>query len=163
MAAHTATIINAPSNATDYAPVLWSSFASGANNIAFDVSGKDASKLLILVAGHSTLPCRIFVGTSDSRSSHTSMSYPYSAAKLGRVVIKTTVVGDGHARSIFKSTNSSAGAGDTEVFAIYAIGPFETARFKDSDGKINICRGITTAGGASHSSDAQYIAGILIP
>ena len=91
------------------------------------------------------------------------MSYPYSAAKLGPMVIKTTVVADGNVRSIFKSTSATAGAGDTEVLAVYAIGPFETARFKDSNGQINVARGITTAGGASHSSDAQYIAGILIP
>ena len=164
MAAHKSTIINAPGNSTGYAAISWSSFDSGANNVYFDVNDVDASKLLILVAAHSTLPCRIWVGTSDSRSSHTSMAYPFWPNQgLGRFVVKTAAVSDGHARSIFKSTSATAGAGDTEVLAVYALGPFETARFKDSDGYINVCRGITTAGGASHSSDAQYIAGVLIP
>lgn len=162
MSAHTATLINAPGNSTAYAPINWSSFASGANNIVFDVNGVDASKMMILVAGMSTLVCNVYIGTSDSRSSGANVSgadYPYSAAKLGRMKITTTVVTDGDTRSKFRSTV----AADTEVWAIYALGPFETARFKDSDGYINVCRGITAAGSASHSSDTFWIAGVLIP
>jgi len=83
------------------------------------------------------------------------------------MMIKTTVVSDGHARSKFKSTISTGKGAtdscDTEVWAIYAMGPFETERFKDSNGHINICRGITTVGGASHSSDEQHICAILLP
>ena len=163
MAAHTATIINAAGNTTNYAAIKWSSFDSGANNIVFNVANKDASKLLILVAAHSTLNNRIWIGTSDSRSSGAGAStvpttYPFTAQSLGRMKIQTTKEVDAATRSKFRSTV----AADTEVFAVYALGPFETARFKDKDGYINVCRGITTTGEASHSSDAQYIAGILI-
>jgi len=162
MAAHTATLCTAPANTTGYAPINWSSLDTGANNIVFDMNGKaDSSKLVILVAGESTLVCGVWIGTSDSRSSGAKASgaaYPYSAAELGRSRVKTTVVTDGNVRSIFRSTVVAT----TEVFAVYALGPFETARYKDSDGYINVARAITTAGGVS-SSDPFYVAGLLIP
>jgi len=159
MAAHISTIIHAPGQSSTPAPILWSSFASGANNVVFNVKAEDASKMVVLVAGMSTLRNYIWVGTSDSRSSHTSMHYPYSASKLGRMRIKTTIAADAAKQSRFRSTV----AADTEVYGIYAIGPFETARFKDSDGYINVCRGKTTGGAASGSSDTFYIAAIMIP
>ena len=159
MAAHTATIISPSYNSSNAAIIKWSSFSSGANNIAIDVDGKDASKMLILIAANSTLNNKWWVGTSDSRSSHTSMSYPYTAAGIGRMKIQTTLVGDAQKQSKFRTTV----AADTEVFAIFAIGPFETARFKDSNGQINVARGKLTAGAASHSSDTHYISAILIP
>jgi len=162
MAAHVSTINLACGHTSDYTPILWSSFDSGANNVVFNVKGVDASKMVILLAGHSTLINSIWIGTSDSRSSGAKVSgaaYPFSAAKLGRMNIKTTVEIDGAARSKFRSTV----AADTEVFCIYSFGPFETARFKDSDGYINVCRGKTAGGGASNSSDEQHIAALLIP
>jgi len=159
MAAHVATLIKPSYNSSNMVDIDWSSFDSGANNIAFDVDGLDGSKLIILVADHSTLTNSIWVGTSDSRSSHTSMNYPYSAKGIGRMQLKDTICADANARSIFRSTV----AADSEVFGISVIGPLETARFKDSDGYINVARGISAAGLASHSSDAQYIAAILIP
>ena len=163
MAAHVATLIKPSYNTSNAYDIDWSSFDSGANNIAFNVGGLDGSKVIILVAGQTTLINSVWIGTSDSRSSHASMKYPYSGFKIGRMNIKTTVCADGNRKSAFKSTYSSAGAGDTEVFGIIALGPFETARFKDSDGYINVCRGKTPAGSASGSSDEFYIAGILIP
>ncbi len=159
MAAHTATLIKPAYNSSNAYDIDWSSFSSGANNVVFDVDGVDASKMIILVADHSTMVNTIWVGTSDSRSSHTSMAYPYSAGNLGRMKIQDTACADGNDRSKFRSTV----AADSEVFGISVLGPFETARFKDSDGHINVCRGITAAGGASHSTDTQYIAAILIP
>jgi hypothetical protein len=166
MAAHESTLNIARGHTSAYRELKWSSFDSGANNCYFDVSNKDASNMIILLAGHSTLPNRLWIGTSDSRSSHTSKSYPFRTQNTRRMLIKTTVVNDAHARSKFKSTKgSSAGSpvGDSEVWAIFAFGPFETERFKDSNGRINICRGITTVGGASHSSDEQHVCAILLP
>lgn len=168
MGAHVSTNIQARGHSTLARPIKWSSFDSGANNIAINVSGAaDASKLLVLVACHSTLVNRFWIGTSDSRSSHTSMSYPFLVGDVRRFLVKTTVEAAGSNVNIFKSTVSTAAGAtdscDTEVRGIYVLGPFETARFRDSDGYINICRGITTAGGASHSTDAQYIAAIQIP
>ena len=159
MAVQTATLIQPSYNSSLGKDIDWSSFDSGANNIVFDVSDVPEGKMIILVANHSTLANHIWIGTSDSRSSHTSMNYPYSAYKLGRMKISDTVCGDANGRSKFQSTV----AADTEVFGISVLGPFETARFKDSDGYINVCRGVATTGAASNSTDAQYIAGILIP
>jgi len=167
MAAHVSTNILARGHSSLARPVKWSSFDSGANNIAINCAGSvDGSKLLILLAGHSTLPNRVWIGTSDSRSSHTSMNYPYRRDAIRRMLVKTTVEAAHSVVSVFKSTLGSSAlspAGDSEVWGIQVLGPFETERFKDSDGYINICRGITTAGGASHSSDGQYIAAVMIP
>lgn len=154
MAAHVATLIKPSYNTSNAYDIDWSSFDSGANNIAFNMNGIDASKMIILVAQNGTIANYVWVGTSDSRSSHTSMSYPYSAGKLPRVKVGTTACGDGNAKNVFRSTV----AADTEVFGVIAIGPFETARYKDSDGYINVCRGVTAA-----DTLAQYIAAILIP
>ena len=160
MAQHKSTINVAPGfNSTDYTPINWSSFDSGANDVYFDMNGVTDGKMVILLAGHSTLISGIYVGTSDSRSSQTSKTYPFSAGKLGRMKIKTTVVTAGNARSKFLSTV----AADTEVWGIFAFGPFETARFADSRGYIKVARPITTAGGVSQSSDEQHIAALLLP
>ena len=155
MAVHKSTIIIAPGHSSAYAPVLWSSFDSGANDLYFDVNGVDETKMLILHMGHSTLVCGVYIGTCASASSQTSKVYPYSAGKLGPMKINTTLVGDGHARSKFLSTV----AADTEVFAIYCYGPFETARFADSRGYIKMSR----AKIANVSTDEQHVAAILLP
>ena len=159
MAVSKSTINTAPGfNSSAYTPILWSSFDSGANDVYFDMNGVQSNKLIVLWMGHSTLLSQIWVGTSDSRSSQTSKVYPGSASKLGPLKVRTTLETDGHARSKFQSTV----AADTEVFAIYMAGPFEPARFADSQGFIKVARGVTT-GGASGSSDELHIAGILVP
>jgi hypothetical protein len=170
MAAHESTINVARGHSSLGRPLLWSSFDSGANNVFFDVRNVDSNKMIILLAGHSTLANSIWIGTSDSRASHTSMAYPFrmSPSNVRRMNIKTTVVGDAHARSKFKSTISApatagASALASEVWGIFALGPFEVNRFKDSDGYINICRGVQTAGAASHSSDEQQVCAIILP
>ena len=163
MAAHESTIINAPGHTTGYAKVKWSSFDSGPNNVYFDVSNVDASKLIILVAGNSTLEQNLWIGTSDSRSSGGAplggFKYPYSAGNMGPMKIKSTATTRADPAAAIMDTIVA----DTEVWDIRVFGPFETARFKDSDGYINVCRGKVTTGGASHSSDEHKIAGILIP
>jgi hypothetical protein len=162
MATYIATILNAQGSASIARSIIWSSFSSGANSVVFNVKAKDASKMLILVGSNSTLINSYWIGTSDSRSSGAkdpSAAYPYSASKLGRMQIKTTIAAKGALRSRFRTTV----AADTEVYCVFALGPFETARFKDSDGYINVTRGKLTAGLASHSSDMHYIAAILIP
>jgi len=166
MAAHASTINKARGSGTASSktrPLKWSSFDSGANNVYFDVSDVDSDKMLILAFGHSTLPVTWWIGTSDSRSSGAggagTKEYPYSAGERGRMKIASTVQVIADAACKFLSTVVA----DTEVKTIWALGPFETARFKDSNGRINICRGITTAGNASHSSDEQHICAILLP
>ena len=167
MAQHKSTLNKALPISTKAVALLWSSFDSGANDVYFDVNGVNADKMIILGMGHSTLINTWWIGTSDSRSSGAgglgTKAYPYSAARVGRIKVRTTVAADGHARSKFKSTRSTAGAIDTQVFAIFAIGPVETARFKDSNGRIHVCRGVTSVGGVSQSSDEQHICAILLP
>jgi hypothetical protein len=162
MAAHESTINLAKGSGTASSkalPLKWSSFDSGANNAYFDVSNVDAEKMIILGVGHTTLINTWWIGTSDSRSSQTSKAYPFSAETRGPMKVQTTVQVKADAAAKFLTTVVA----DTEVKSIWAIGPVETARFKDSNGYIKICRGITTTGGASHSSDEQHICAILLP
>ena len=161
MAVHKSTINSAPGyNSSVAKSILWSSFDSGANNLYFDVKSVNATKMVILVAGHSTLENVIWIGTSDSRSSQTSKSYPYSLSKLGPLkILSTGVSTDGDPASKFRSTVVA----DSEVWKIMLLGPFETARFADSNGYIKVCRGKVTVGKASHSSNEQQIAAILLP
>jgi hypothetical protein len=96
------------------------------------------------------------------------MNYPFSAAGLGsavgkfggnRLKIKSTATTRADPAAVIMDTVVL----DTEVWDIRCFGPFETARFKDSDGYINVCRGIVTTGAASHSSDEHKICAILLP
>ena len=160
MAVHESTINAAPGfNSTGYTQIDWSSFDSGANNLYFDVNGVNETKMVILLAGHSTLVTNTYIGTCDSRSSQTSKIYPYSAGKLGPLKVRTTVSTRADPSAKFLSTV----AADTEVWAIHMMGPFETARFADSRGFIKVCRGKVDAGGVSQSSNEQQIAAILLP
>ena len=143
--------------------LYWSSFDSGANDVYFDVTNVDASKMLILAVGMTTLTNSWWIGTSDSRSSGAgglgTKAYPYSAAERGRIKILSTVQVKADPAAKFLTTVVA----DTEVKSIYALGPFETARFKDSAGRIHMCRGISAAGLASHSSNEMHVCAILIP
>jgi hypothetical protein len=164
MAAHKSTInlAKGPGTASSKAlPLKWSSFDSGANNLYFDVNNVDASKMIILALGHTTLINNWWIGTSDSRDSaaNDTAQYPFSAGQRGRMKIASTVQVKADAAAKFLTTVVA----DTEVKSIWALGPFETARFKDSDGYINMCRGKVTAGQASHSSDEQHVCAILLP
>ena len=161
MAVHKSTINSAPGfNSSGYKQIDWSSFDSGANNLYFDVNNVNETKMVILLAGHSTLVTNTWIGTCNSSvSSQTSFEYPYSAAKLGPLQIKTTASTRADPSAKFQSTV----AADTEVWAIHMLGPFETARFADSRGFIKVSRGIVAAGGVSQSSDEQHIAAILLP
>ena len=162
MAAHKSTIniANGPTSNTSIArPLKWSSFDSGANNLYFDVNNVDASNMVILCMGHSTLINHWYIGMSDSRDTDALENSPYSGALRGPMKVSSTLVTDGKPQSKFQSTV----AADTEIFAIFAIGPLETARFKDSDGYINMCRGVMPVGGVSQSSDEQHVCAILLP
>ena len=164
MAQHASTINLAKglsTNSSKAKPVYWSSFDSGANDLYFDVSNVDASKMIILAVGMTTLPNSWWIGTSDSRDSaaNDTKKYPYSAGQRGRMKILSTVQVKADPAAKFLTTVVA----DTEVKSIYCLGPFETARFKDSLGRIHMCRGVQTTGLASHSSNEMHVAAILIP
>ena len=160
MAAFKGTINKVHGQSSVLKALAWSTFDSGPNNCYFNMNGVDASKMVILMSGNSTVTCGMWIGTSDSRASHnldtkTSMQYPYSAGKHGRMKLYTTIQVGGASISRFKSTLTA----DTEVMAIYAAGPIETARFKDSDGYINVCRAKDSKSG----SIEHMICAILLP
>lgn len=132
--------------------VKWTSLASGANNSYIDVGNSDASKLFILVGNNASTKVSatcgmIYIGCSDSAATGSSLSYPYSAAKLYRMRVDATRVSDTDAE--FDTTGVGA--------QFHIIGPIETARFKSSQGYIKICKA-KSAGDAGNI----YIAPILL-
>ena len=155
MAVSKSTIISLTGDSND-ALIKWSSLASGANNVYFDVRGKDASKLVLLVMNTNstdvgTTAGYLYIGTSDSATTNSNAALTYSASKLGRLRLKTEPPTTDLKEA---SSLSSAGA----HIAVTAFGPFETARFKDSEGYINVCK----AKGTSDLGRVK-IAAILIP
>lgn len=136
MAVSKSTVISLAGDSND-ALIKWSSLASGANNVYVDVNGKDVSKMIMLVMNRNstdigTTAGYLYIGTSDSATSGTSYNKTYSGG-IKRLRLKTepptTDAKEGN-------TASSAAA----HIAISAFGPFEAARFKDSDGYINVCK-----------------------
>jgi hypothetical protein len=155
MAVAKSTLIKAVAT-TVGALVKWSSLASGANNVYFDVNGIDCSKLIFLVANNNTTDVGstcggVWFGASDSGDAGTSWNPEYSARELGR--IKVT-----HAPPTVEAkealTLSSAGA----AISLSVFGPFEAAQLKDTDGYINACK----AKGASDAGRVKICA-ILVP
>ena len=131
---------------------MWTTLASGANNIYVDVNNVDGSKLILLVGNNKatgvSATCGIFyIGTSDSAATNSSKAYPYSAAMLRRMKVDSTRSSDTDAA--FPSTGGKV--------QITVLGPFETARFKSSQGYIKICK----AKSAGDAGD-YYVCPILI-
>ena len=141
------------SGTSNPAVAMWTTLASGENNTYIDVNAVDTSKLIILVANNKstgiTATCGMFlVGASDSSATGSSLSYPYSAARLYRMAIDSTRSADTDAA--FPSTGGKA--------QVSILGPFETARFKSSDGYIKLSKR-KSAGDAGD----YYVCPILIP
>jgi hypothetical protein len=136
--------------------IKWSSLASAANNTYFAVGNQDVSKMIILVC-HSnstdvgTTAGYFYIGTSASAATGSSYTRQFSANKLNRMQFKvappTTDAKEG-------LTLSSAGA----HIAISVIGPIETARFKDTDGYIKMCKRKATS-----DLGRVKVAAILLP
>jgi hypothetical protein len=131
---------------------MWTTLASGANNVYIDANNVDGSKLILLVMDNRstaiTATCgKFYIGTSDSAASGSTFAYPYSAAKLHRLQVQSTRSGDTDAA--FPSTGGKA--------QLTVLGPFETARFKSSAGYIKFCKR-KSAGDAGN----VYVCPILI-
>lgn len=102
---------------------------SSTGNVTIDVSTMDASKILILLnaaAGTKRPTVRIKDGGS------TSNPLFYTGGAQGNIDILTTAAGE------------------------YAIGPIETARFKDTSGNINVTKSTT-------DTTPVYVEAILLP
>jgi len=156
MAESKATIINAPGNSSTPALINWSSLASNNNNIYFDVRSKDASKLIILVANVAakglTATCGKFVvGTSYfAGATGDTFHYPYSGENIGPMQI------NGSTRILAYCLGATPSTKGDVMISV--LGPFETARFKSSQGYIKFSK-------AKAAGDAGKVwaAGILIP
>jgi len=152
MAESKSTLIKALASSSP-AVIEWSSLASAANNVYFDVGNADASKLIILVANTMssgiTATCgKFYIGTSDSAATGSSKAYPYSASKLHRMELISTAV----------PTKRIITTGGTEGLTISVFGPFETARFKSSQGYVKFAKRR-----AAGDAGKVKVAGILIP
>ena len=135
-------------NSTTAKNIGWTALATEAGR-HIDVSGLDATKMILLVKGDSTDQANdvIYIGATDTDDSDTAN---YSAGKLNQMKVNLAKVTKATAFAACRAT------GTTHLQHIYAIGPFETARFMDTDGYINIAKG-------KLGSTACHIAPILLP
>ena len=137
MAVSKSTVIALSGDSND-ALIKWSSLASAANNVYVDVNGKDVSKMIMLVMNTNstdvgTTAGYLYIGTSDSATSGTSYNKTYSGG-IKRLRLKT------EPPTTDAKEGSSLSSAAAHSLAISAFGPFEAARFKDSDGYINVCK-----------------------
>lgn len=136
MAVSKSTIVALSGDSND-ALIKWSSLASADNNVYVDANGKDMSKMIILIANTcstdvGTTAGYFYIGTSDSATSGTSYNKTYSGG-IRRLKLKTEPPTTDVKEGLQMSTALAH-------LSISAFGPFESARFKDSDGYINICK-----------------------
>ncbi len=102
---------------------------SSTASVTIDVSTMDASNMLILLnANAGTLRPTIIIKDGGS----TSKPLYFTGGQQGNISILTTAAGE------------------------YAIGPIETARFKDTSGNINITKSTT-------DTTPVYVEAILLP
>lgn len=155
MAVAASTIIKALGTSAA-ALIKWSSLASDANNTYFSIGTLDASKMIILVLHTNstdvgTTAGYFYLGSSASACTGSSYARLYSGSRLNRLQLKveppTTDLKEGF-------TISSAGA----HCAISVFGPFETARFKTSQGYIKMSKRRATS-----DAGRVKVAAILLP
>lgn len=151
MAVYKTTVHALSYNSSTPMRINWSSLATDANNTYIDVSKAEGSKLILLFARDSTIGANSwYIGTSDTATSGTSYARQFTGNALGRMKLGTTKAVKAKAYTKFRSTAS------TKIVTFEVAGPFETARFKDSDGYINIAK-------AKTGSTFQKVAAILLP
>jgi len=127
----------------------WDAFTTNGNEY-IDVNGKAGSKIILIVARQSTvIGTTFYIGTSDSATTRSAKAALFSAAGLNRMKMRTTIAVKAKAYTKFRSTHS------TRLVTFDVLGPFETARFKDSDGHINFAK--------STGSTSTRVAAILVP
>jgi hypothetical protein len=144
-------------NSTAAAVIMWSSIDSAANNVYFDVNGKDVSQIIFLIANSNstdvgTTAGLFYFGASDSDDAGTSSgNFPYSARRLGRKAVSAQPPTTDGKEALSPSTTAAK-------VAISVAGPFEAARLKDTDGYIQVSKRK-----ASSDTGRTYIAAISIP
>lgn len=152
MAIAVCTVTTAKYNSSSPAEIAWFNFATASSGAYISVVGRDASKICFLV-GHETTKVAAgstwYIGTSGTACSGTSDKI-FSDGKRGRMKIKQAKYANGKAQSAFRATST------TRTMSIAMLGPFETARFRTSDGRIYIAK-------AKTGSTASRLAAILLP
>lgn len=141
-------IVSLTYNSSTPSAIQWVALATEAGR-HIDVSGVNATKMILLVTADSTDQAvdYIHIGETDTGD---GTDAPYSAGELGALRVGCAKVTKGTAYAKLRSTAS------THLKHVYALGPFETARFKDADGYINISKG-------KEGSSVTFIAPILLP
>lgn len=153
MAVAVCTISTCYYNSSSPGNLAWYNITTGNPSIYVDVTGKDASKLIFLVAHETTkvgAGSTWYIGCSDTDTTGTS-DKAFSAGKLGRIKVKQAKYAKAKAQTAIGRCTSS-----TRLVSIAMLGPFETARFKTTDGRIYLSKGKT-------GSTASRIAAILLP
>ena len=156
MAVAASTINVAPGNSTAAQVIEWSSLATGANNVYFDVRGKDVGKILFLFANINstdvgTTAGLFYFGSSNSAASGSSGGiYPFSARRLGRLSVSAQPPTTQAKEGLSPSTTAA-------IIAISVAGPFESARLKDTDGRIKLSKRDATSDAGRVKVAAIYI------
>ena len=152
MAETKTTITTCKYNSSSPADLGWNSIATAVPTY-FDVKNKDGSKILFLVAHETTKVAAgstWYVGTSDTATTGTTYNINFSARLKGRMKLKQAKYAKAKAQTKFRVCDT------TRLVSISILGPFETARFKDTDGYIYLTK-------AKEGSTASKVAAILLP
>ena len=153
MAGTSGLTLNKPSyNSSTPTNLRWRTFTTKGGWYA-DLNGAEGSKVIFLVAAESTAVSAgttIYVGTSATADTRSAAAALYSGAGLNRMKLKVAKTTKASSYARFHAT------GSTKLMHIAVLGPFETARFKDSDGYLNIVK-------AKTGSTKACIAAILLP
>jgi hypothetical protein len=153
MAIAVCTLSTAYYNSSNAADIGWFNFTTPSSGFYVDITGRDASKIVFLVAHETTKVAAgstWYVGTSGTACSGTSDKI-FSDGKRGRLKIKQAKYAKGKAQTAIGRCTSS-----TRLLSISMLGPFETARFKTSDQRVYVAMGKT-------GSIAARVAAILLP
>ena len=140
-------------NSSTPTDIKWLILSTDDANSYINVNGMEGSKVLLLFAHETTkvgAGSTIYIGTSDSATTRSASANLFSGAALNRMKMKVAKNAKGTVYSMFRASSS------TRLMSIAICGPFETARFKDSDGYINFAK-------AKTGSTASRVAAILIP
>jgi hypothetical protein len=152
MAETKTTITTLAYNSSTPAVIAWNNIATAVPTY-FDIKAKEGSKLIILVAHASTKVAAgstWYVGTSATAATGSTYNINFSARKLGRMKLKQGKYAKATAHAKFRSS------GTTNLYSIGVLGPFDAARFKDTDGYIYLSKGRL-------GSTVAYVAAILLP
>ena len=137
MAIAVCTVTTAKYNSSNEAAIGWFNFGTASSGAYISVVGRDASKIVFLVANESTSVAAgstFWIGSSGSACSGTSDKI-FSDGKLGRLKIKCAKYAKAKAQTQLRAS------GDTNLLSVSMLGPFDASRFRTSDGRIYIAKG----------------------